>query len=145
LPNAQFTVSIVPKPLSGNGIDEVHFLFSANLGHEVAKLENCASGGELSRVLLALKTVISSDAKCLVFDEIDSNVGGQAATVLGEKLKALAMNCQVICVTHFVQVARCAFQHFLVSKKEMNGKTFTSVSVLAPQEREVEYNRMLGR
>lgn len=145
LPNAQFIVSIEPKPLSQNGIDEVHFLFTANLGHPPAPLESCASGGELSRVLLALKTTIASDAKCLVFDEIDSNVGGQAATVLGEKLKTLSNHCQVICVTHFVQVARCAFRHFLVSKNEKNGHTFTSVSLLTSQEREEEYNRMLGK
>ncbi len=146
IPNANFQIEIGPKPLSPNGSDEIRFLFSANTGIAPIPLENCASGGELSRSLLALKTVLSEKEQCpcLVLDEIDSNVGGQTAAILGEKLKKLSHSRQVICVTHFVQVARSALHHFLVAKEEQDEKTFTRISKLSPSGREDEYKRMLG-
>ncbi len=146
LPHAQFSISISPKPLTANGADEIHFLFSANPGVLPLSLEQCASGGELSRLLLAVKTVLSdkTSCSCLVFDEIDSNVGGQTASILGEKLNKLSQKRQVICVTHFVQVAKCAMHHFLVSKTEYDGLAFTSIAKLSPAQRNLEYNRMLG-
>jgi DNA repair protein RecN (Recombination protein N) len=148
LPHAQFCVSLICKPISFSGHDEIQFLFSANPGVPPSPLEQCASGGELSRLLLAVKIVLSEKilymSSCLVFDEIDSNVGGQTASILGEKLKKLAEKRQVICVTHFVQVAKCALHHFLVSKIEKNGYAFTRVVQLSFPDRENEYNRMLG-
>ncbi len=146
LPHARFEIAIGQKPISPNGIDEIRFLFSANPGAAPIPLENCASGGELSRLLLAIKTVLAEKEKssCLIFDEIDSNVGGQTAAILGEKLKKLSQSRQVICVTHFVQVARCAMHHFLVSKAEENGTAVTSISQLSSKEREKEFSRMLG-
>jgi DNA repair protein RecN (Recombination protein N) len=124
--------------------DEVRFLFSANPGVAPAPLEQCASGGELSRLLLAIKTILSEGSSCIVFDEIDSNVGGKTAAILGEKLKKLASRRQVICVTHFVQVAKCAMQHFLVSKIEKEGSAFTIIQRLDEKTKEKEYERMLG-
>ncbi|HSX26635.1 MAG TPA: AAA family ATPase [Chlamydiales bacterium] len=146
IPQAKFEIQIALKPLSPNGADEIRFLFSANLGLFPVPLEQCASGGELSRLLLAIKTVLAEKegCPCLIFDEIDSNVGGQTAAILGEKLKKLAQRRQVICVTHFVQVARSATHHFLVSKTEKGAQTFTAISKLSADSCEREYNRMLG-
>jgi len=124
--------------------DEIRFLFSANPGVSPIPLEQCASGGELSRLLLAIKVILSEGSSCLVFDEIDSNVGGQTATILGEKLKRLSSQRQVICVTHFVQVAKCAMDHFLVAKTEKEGNAYTTIEKLNHKNRELEYNRMLG-
>lgn len=134
LPYAQFFVSLK---------DEVRFLFSANPGHAPIPLEECASGGERARLLLAMKTVLAEREKkgCLIFDEIDSNVGGHTATALGEKLKQIAQHAQVICVTHFVQVAKCAEHHFAVSK---NGSAITTITRLQAQGKAQEYQRMLG-
>lgn len=138
LPHAQFQVSV------GNSFNDVQFLFSANPGLPSLPLDQCASGGELSRLLLAVKTILAEGSSCLVFDEIDSNVGGQTAAILGQKLKRLAEKRQVICVTHFVQVAKCAMDHFLVSKSTQNENAYTNVIKLSDIEREAEYSRMLG-
>jgi DNA repair protein RecN (Recombination protein N) len=128
----------------GNSFNDVRFLFSANPGIAPIPLEECASGGEQSRLLLAIKTILADENSCLVFDEIDSNVGGQTATILGQKLKKLAERRQVICVTHFVQVARQATDHFLVSKTTQKELAYTNVIKLSETEREIEYSRMLG-
>lgn len=142
MPHARFEVSLNQKPMASHGIDEISFLFTANPGHPLLPLEECASGGELSRVFLAIKTQLAEKDQnsCLIFDEIDSNVGGQTASILGEKLRFLAKSRQVISVTHFVQVAKCADHHFLVSKNEAT----TTVKKLSSTEQEEEFNRMLG-
>ncbi len=142
LSQSRFAIEITPKELSANGFDEISFVFSANPGYPLLRIDQCASGGEISRLLLAVKTVLANREKsgCLIFDEIDSNVGGQTATILGAKLQALARHAQVICVTHFVQVARCAAHHFLVSKQNST----TKVQKLDPLRREEEFSRMLG-
>ena len=146
LPLAQFTIQIGDKPLSSSGIDKVEFLFSANPGLSPIPIEACASGGELSRLLLAMKIVLAEKEKrlSLIFDEIDSNVGGQTAAILGEKLKGLSEKRQVICVTHFVQVAKWAENHFAVCKNEERGKVRTAIEKLTEQKRQAEYTRMLG-
>ncbi|MES2274246.1 MAG: AAA family ATPase [Chlamydiota bacterium] len=146
LSSAQFQISLHEKTMSSNGCDEVRFLFSGNPGTLPISLGECASGGEISRLNLAIQTTLAEKegSSTLVFDEIDSNVGGQTAVVLGEKLKKIARGRQVICVTHFVQVARFAAEHFLVAKREKDGMAFTVVSKLKAKERELEYNRMLG-
>lgn len=146
LPNAQFTISIENSPLTSHGCDSIRFLFSANAGHPPIPVEECASGGELSRLLLAIKTILTDkeNSHCLVFDEIDSNVGGHTATILGGKLKKIAQKKQVICVTHFVQVARYASHHFAVAKHDQNGRTTTNIALLNELEKTQEYQRMLG-
>jgi DNA repair protein RecN (Recombination protein N) len=138
IPHAKVEIEV------GAPFNEVSFLFSANPGIQPMPIASCASGGELSRLFLAMKTVLFSGTSTLVFDEIDSNVGGQTALVLGEKLKALSQNRQVICVTHFVQVAKQALDHFYVSKKEKNNLAYTEIKKLSEKEREEEYHRMVG-
>lgn len=136
IPHAKFEI-IIQK-------GKIEFLFSANAGQKPIPLDECASGGELSRLLLALTIVLGSGTSTLVFDEIDSNVGGQTATILGEKLKQIGEKRQVICVTHFVQVAKCAMDHFLVEKVESQEAAYTQIIKLDRKAKEGEYNRMLG-
>lgn len=146
LPQSQFHISFEDTPLTANGIDSIRYLFSANAGHSPISIELCASGGELSRLLFSIKVTLVNKEKtdCLIFDEIDSNVGGQTATILGEKLKTIAQKRQVICVTHFIQVAKAASSHFLVTKNERQGQTRSQISKLSDQEKNEEYQRMLG-
>jgi len=146
LPHAQFKIAITLTSLTSHGIDAIDFLFSANPDRPPVPIQDCASGGELSRLFLSLKTVLADkqDNHCLVFDEIDGNVGGQTAVVLGEKLKTIAKKKQVICITHFVQVARLAHMHFVVTKKQREGLTITHISPLDLTGKEKEYQRMLG-
>lgn len=139
IPHAQFQIHV------GDTFNDIRFLFSANPGLPPLPLEQCASGGEKSRLLLALKTILADGTSCLVFDEIDSNVGGHTAAILGEKLKRLAEKRQVICVTHFVQVAKQATFHFLVSKATQGDTAYTHITKLSEKEKEIEYSRMLGQ
>ncbi len=133
LPHAQFRIT-----------EQNRFLFAANLGQMPIALEECASGGELSRVLLAIKVLLARQEKTLVLDEIDSNVGGQTAALLGAKLHALSQKGQIICVTHFVQVAKCATDHYRVRKIIHEGGVRTLIEKLDAKEKEKEYLRMLG-
>ena len=146
LPSAQLTITLSPQPLCSHGKDQIGFLFSANLGQMPIALKDCASGGELSRLLFSIKKVLSQKEQtaCLIFDEIDGNVGGQTAAILGEKLKEIANHKQVICITHFTQVARYATDHFLVVKKENDDQTISMIKKLKETEKEQEYQRMLG-
>jgi DNA repair protein RecN (Recombination protein N) len=138
IPHAQFIIKV------GDAFNDINFLFSANLGIDPLPLQECASGGEVSRVLLAIKTVLSEGSSTLVFDEIDSNVGGQTASIVGEKLKLLSEKRQVICVTHFVQVAKHAMDHFLVFKKESEKRVRTLIEKLDETSKKTEYSRMMG-
>ncbi|HSX12900.1 MAG TPA: AAA family ATPase [Chlamydiales bacterium] len=144
LPNAQFSIEFQESNLCAQGIDTIAFLFSANVGHLPVPISDCASGGELSRLLFSMKVILSGKENnaCIIFDEIDSNVGGQTASILGDKLKQISQKKQVICVTHFVQVARLAQTHFAVRKLEELGKT--QVNKLNESEKQQEYQRMLG-
>lgn len=132
--------------ISENGLEEIQFLFSANPGEKPKPLSKIASGGELSRIMLALKTVLSrSDTvPVLVFDEIDSGIGGRTAEVVGKKLKELSVTKQVILVTHLHQIARYADSHFRVIKEEKDGRTFTHIEKLTKDGRVEELARMLG-
>ncbi len=138
LPHAKLSISLEPN--------SVQFLFSANPGNEPLPLDQCASGGELSRLLFAIKVALADKehSACLIFDEIDSNVGGKTAALLGEKLRYLAQKRQILCVTHFVQVAKCATDHFLVSKQTDGTNTATHITKLSHSAREQEFSRMLG-
>lgn len=143
MPSALFTVSFKEKTRSETGDDLIDFELLPNLGENPVSVSLAASGGELSRVLLALK-LIEETPSPIVFDEIDANIGGNTAVMVGEKLKSLSLKKQVILITHFQQVARFACHHIKISKKESLGRTFTSIEPIEAIEREKELARMLG-
>ncbi len=146
MPNVTFTVEQTDCELNETGCDAVEFLISANLGETPKPLAKIASGGELSRIMLAIKTVLSdSDAVgTLIFDEIDTGVSGHAAVKLGRKLHEAAQGRQVICVTHLAQIAARADHHFGIAKSTANGKTYTRISLLDWEQRKRELARILG-
>ena len=132
--------------LRSNGMDEIEFLISPNVGSEPKPLTKIASGGEISRVMLALKTVLAriDNIPTMVFDEIDAGIGGRTADVVGQKLKELARFRQVICITHLPQIARFADQHFRVEKRVEGNQTTITAHELTPDERVEEIARMHG-
>jgi DNA repair protein RecN (Recombination protein N) len=139
-------LSVAGRYCGQDGADSVEFFFSPNLGQPPMPLLRIASGGELSRVMLALKR-LEADRRGLptmIFDEVDAGIGGQVAQVVGRKLKQLARFHQVLCVTHLPQIAAFADRHFLVEKRESKGTTVSLVSLLGREEREREIARMLG-
>lgn len=146
MPNAVFSVSILPCNMNEKGMDSVEFLLSANQGEPPKPLTKIVSGGELSRIMLAIKSILSAtDAvETLIFDEVDSGVSGRAAQRLGEKLKELSAKKQVFCVTHLAQVASAADRHFLIEKHETKGKTQTQITALARDGRIRELARIIG-
>lgn len=149
MPKTQFTVLIQSCPHEGftlDGTDQVEFMFSPNAGELLKPLSKIASGGEMSRVMLAVKSILAeSDAiPSLVFDEIDTGVSGKAASKVGEKLKNLAGGHQVLCITHHAQIASLADVHFLIEKSEQSGRTLTSVKPLDEADREKEITRLLS-
>jgi DNA repair protein RecN (Recombination protein N) len=141
---------------TASGFDQVVYLISANPGEPLARLEHIASGGELSRVMLALKASVEATAgaggkkkgpgvpRTLVFDEIDTGIGGRAAEAVGRKLKELSRTNQVLCVTHLPQIATFADHHYRIEKKESGGRTRTSVRNITGDERTEEVARMLS-
>ncbi len=139
--------SVDERLISPNGIDRVSFLISPNPGEEPRPLSRIASGGELSRVVLALKAILSRTEALgtLVFDEVDSGVGGRTSDKVGKKLRALADTYQVICITHLAQIARFGTSHFRIEKNVHNGRTATAITPLADMESRVaEIARMIG-
>ena len=134
------------KKLTEQGIDQVEFYFSSNPGEAVKPLAKIASGGELSRVMLAIKSLVLSQGEIptLLFDEVDAGIGGGVAEVVGKKLKKVAASYQVICVTHLPQIAALADSHYVVQKEVVKGRTFTKVKRLNDEERVAEVARMLG-
>jgi DNA repair protein RecN (Recombination protein N) len=145
----QFQVSVRAAAWSAHGMDEVSFLVSANRGEEPKAMEKVASGGELSRIALALKTAIGDSGtrhglSTLVFDEVDAGVGGAAAAAVGKRLKSLSKSNQVICVTHLAQIAGFADHHYSVAKREKKGRVTTEVEELDLGERAKEIGRMLS-
>lgn len=141
-------IRVSPAPWSDHGADAVEFLMSANPGEEPKPLEKIASGGELSRVALALKTCASKPGKgmprTLVFDEVDAGVGGSAAEAVGRRLKKLSAGAQLLCVTHLPQIAGFADHHYYVEKHEERGRTVASIAELTPAQRTKEIGRMLS-
>lgn len=135
---------------TARGIDQVEFFLSANQGEEPRPLARIVSGGELSRVMLALKTLAveaagpTEGAKTLIFDEVDAGIGGRVATVVGQKLASLGERHQVLCITHLPQVAACGRTHYLIQKQARARRTVTSVQQLSPAERVEELARMMG-
>ncbi len=145
----QFQISVRRGSWSASGFDEIEFLVSPNRGEELRPLQKIASGGELSRIALALKTAIGdrdrpAGTPTLVFDEIDAGVGGAAAAAVGKRLKALSKKNQVICVTHLAQIAGFADHHYAVSKRELKGRVTTEIKELDHEARAREIGRMLS-
>ncbi len=129
------------------GIDSGEFFLSPNLGEELRPLARIVSGGELSRVMLALKTLGAKDGmpgKTLIFDEVDAGIGGRVASVVGDKLAALGQRFQVLCITHLPQIASCGRTHFLIEKRVQGSRTVTSVTRLTDEDRVTEVARMMG-
>jgi DNA repair protein RecN (Recombination protein N) len=133
-------------PLNPKGIDSLEFYLSTNIGEDMKPLNKIASGGELSRIVLAMKKVLAMTASVgtVVFDEVDSGIGGAAAEAVGEKLKDVSTHHQVICITHLPQIACFGNTHFLVTKKVNKGRTTTGINFLDESERVDEITRMLG-
>ena len=131
---------------SERGQDEAEFYISTNLGEELRPLARVASGGELSRIMLALKTLASTDApgKTLIFDEVDAGIGGTVADVVGARLRALGGQFQVLCITHLPQIAACGTTHFRIAKEVRGERTVTGVARLSLREREEELARMIA-
>ncbi len=150
LKGAVFRVALGEAEWSEHGADQVEFLLSANAGEEARPLDRVASGGELSRIALALKTCAAAKApsgetpRTLVFDEVDAGIGGSVADTLGRRLKRLAARDQILCVTHLAQVASFADHHFVVEKREVGGRTLAEVEELSPADRTREIGRMLS-
>jgi DNA repair protein RecN (Recombination protein N) len=138
--------SHIPGYYGLNGIDHVEFLIAPNKGEEIRPLARIASGGELSRIMLAIKSLCGNEEadRTLVFDEVDSGIGGRVAEAVGKRLRDIAQENQVLCVTHLPQIAAFARQHFSVCKEIVNGRTETIVKSLNEAERVQELSRMLG-
>lgn len=146
MPSVKFIVNDSVGELYENGIDNIEFLLSANAGEEPKPLSKIASGGELSRIMLAIKCVLSEldDIDTLIFDEIDSGVSGRAALKIAAKMKELSKTHQVICVTHLAQIAAFADEHKLISKEEKDGRTYTCIASLDYNGRKYELARIMG-
>lgn len=145
MPNVRFTVSCEQTPLSLNGQDKMELLVSANLGEEPKPVAKIASGGELSRIMLAIKTVLAQNdiIDTLIFDEIDAGISGSAAQKVGLKLKEVSLSRQVLCVTHQAQIAALANEHLLIRKETKNNKTFTRITPLDFEGRKHELARII--
>lgn len=150
LGNAVFRIDLQAANWSAQGADRVEFLISANAGEEPRPLDKVASGGELSRIALALKTSagrtarVNTAQRTLVFDEIDSGIGGGVAEAVGRRLKKLSGSNQVLCVTHLAQVAGFADHHYFVEKREVKGRTIAEIEELTGPARTREIGRMLS-
>lgn len=150
MPKVRFQVEFSQKPgklgLDETGMDEVRFLMSANVGENLKPIAKVASGGELSRIMLALKNVLAENDQImtLIFDEVDTGVSGRAAGKVAEKMSRLSQRCQVLCVTHLAQIAAMADSHYSVRKEEKEGRTFTNVETLDRQGRKEELARLTG-
>lgn len=146
MPKIKFTTSFEKGNLSANGWDKIEFLIATNVGETAKPLAKIASGGELSRIMLAIKSIIAQkdSIDTLIFDEIDTGVSGKASRKIGLKLKELGAFTQVICVTHSAQIASVADSHFLIEKNVENNRTYTNVTVLDYDGRKNELARIMG-
>ncbi len=150
MPKVRFSAQFTPKEcLDGmdiTGMDQVRFLMSANVGEDLKPIARIGSGGELARIMLALKSVLAENDNIgtLIFDEVDTGVSGRAARKVAEKMANIASNKQVLCVTHLPQIAAMADTHFSVEKGERDGRTFTSVERLGFEQRKEELARLTG-
>jgi DNA repair protein RecN (Recombination protein N) len=128
------------------GFDQIEFQFAPNPGEASRPLRAIASSGEMARVMLAIKTVLAAEDEIpvLIFDEVDANIGGETANVVGEKMRQLAKRRQVLCITHLPQVAAPASAHYVVTKQVKGGRTVSEINLINGKERVTELARMLG-
>lgn len=145
-PHAKVLIAMDSKEIGPTGKDQISFFLAANPGEEPASLSTRSSGGEIARFLFALKILLAEKGSLptLIFDEIDANIGGETASIVGKKLSELGKHSQILAITHFPQVARHADHHLQISKKESDGRTITEISPLKASEKEKELLRMLG-
>ena len=146
MPSAKLNISAKVKTLSSDGIDDVQFLIKTNKGSSFKPIQDIASGGELSRIMLALKTILSkyNALPTIIFDEIDTGVSGEVADKVGQVMKQLSENLQVFSITHLPQVASKGKQHYFVYKTESEEQTFTHIKLLSQDERVVEVAKMMS-
>lgn len=146
LEKSAFSVDIEDAPASSSGTDAVEFLFSANRGEDLKPLNKVASGGELSRIMLSLKSITGSadDLKVLIFDEVDSGIGGRTALNVARELKAISKDRQVLCITHLPQIASVADSHYLIEKGVKDERVHVAVKELSGEDRHEEIARMLS-
>ena len=146
MPRVQFACRFTETELTANGADAVAFYMSANAGEALKPLSRVASGGELARIMLAMKNVLAEkdQVATLIFDEVDTGVSGRAAQKVAEKLRSVAVHKQVLCVTHLPQLASLANTHLLIAKSERDGRTYTSVTPLDLEGRKRELARIIG-
>ena len=146
MPRVQFSCEFKELELTANGADAVAFYMSANAGEALKPMSKVASGGELARIMLAMKNVLAEkdQVNTLIFDEVDTGVSGRAAQKVAEKLRSVAAHKQVLCVTHLPQLAALANTHLLIAKSERNGRTYTSVTPLDLEGRKKELARIIG-
>ena len=146
MPRVQFSCRFTPMELASNGADAVAFYMSANAGEDLKPLSKVASGGELARIMLAMKNVLAEkdQVNTLIFDEVDTGVSGRAAQKVAEKLRSVAQHKQVLCVTHLPQLAALAQNHLLIAKEERDGRTYTTVTPLDIEGRKMELARIIG-
>ena len=144
--DVRFKVSFQEKEISADGTDQIEFLISPNIGEELKSLSKIASGGELSRIMLSLKTITAAldQVDTLVFDEVDSGVGGKIAAKMAAKLAQISEARQIICITHLPQLASAANHHYLIKKEKGKSRTFTKIYALDKAERVKEIARMIG-
>ena len=145
MPDAKMQINLILSDnFTENGADEIEFLFSANLGEDLKTLQKIVSGGELSRIALAVKTITAQkdDANLMVFDEVDIGVGGKTAQMMAEKIARIALTRQVICITHLPQIAAMADAHFYIHKETKDNKTFTAIEEIDYGARLAEIARM---
>ncbi len=146
MPRVQFSCEFTETDLTSNGVDSIAFYMSANAGEALKPLNKVASGGELARIMLAMKNVLAEQdqVSTLIFDEVDTGVSGRAAQKVAEKLRSVAKNKQVLCVTHLPQIAALASSHLLIDKHERDGRTYTTVTPLDFEGRKQELARIIG-
>ena len=146
MPNVEFTVSVTDANATDKGMDKVEFLVSANKGEQPKPISKIASGGELSRIMLAIKNVIADNdtLTTMIFDEVDTGISGSAALKVGLKLKELSSTRQVMCITHQAQIAALANEHFFIQKNVDDNRTFTTVNKLNFEDRKSELARIIG-
>ena len=146
MPRAQFVCQFESQPMGESGMDLVRFLMTANVGEALKPMSKVASGGELARIMLAIKNVLAEQdaVGTLIFDEVDAGVSGRAAQKVAEKLRAVSRGKQVLCVTHLPQIAAAADHHLLIAKSERGGRTYTRVTPLDREGRKREIARIIG-
>jgi DNA repair protein RecN (Recombination protein N) len=147
MPHVEVDIAVTQKHRCQHGDDDVEIFISPNPGEKKVPLRQSASGGEIARTLLALQYLLAGKGgvPTLIFDEVDANIGGQTATLIGNKLQAIGAQHQVLCVTHFPQVAIQAHHHLLIAKNEQQGRTLTTITPLSTKQKKPELARMAGQ